>query len=549
MKGIGTMPLMKQPQGSWNKALEKIKEQQQTKKTQLKAFSGSKSGPLTGNASPDLKNQGLKILCQHDGVQISVGYSYSRIVSPKAGISLLSDVFSARARNAQFTTLYQRGLWDGRHSMINKKEGTFGTGLLHDILEYLRSQVNCPIDIDDVREVPEKMYSFEWMFPYDLRDIQTEAIETLKGKCNGIIRIVTGGGKTVLFSKLIQQMGLRTIVCVPSKELLYQTAEVLDKNIGGKDKRIGLLGDGHWPDERSSIVVAMYPSLVSLRGKTPEERAQFIETMGAFDLLICDECHKVCSNDQITKTWETVMDINAYYRYGFSATPFEKKDTVAEMLQRSAFGNVVFSIDMEEAREAGYVTPFTVYMLKPKYPAELTRCGTTGMTWQEAHEEYLVNNEKRNEAVVSAVKLLLDDGRKVMVVAQRIAHNEYLAKACAEAFGEENVYMLHGQLDSRYRKKSLAEYKARKTPCVMVASSVGNDGIDIPDISGLVLAHGGKSFFQNVQRAGRGLRATAGKEDLVFIDFDDSELGRWFQQHTNKRVQYYRDLGAKLVLV
>lgn len=898
------MPLMKQPQGSWNKALEKIKEQQQqqTKKAQLKAFSVSKSGPLTGNAGPDLKNQGLKILCQHDGVQISVGYSYSRIVSPKAGISLLSDVFSARARNAQFTTLYQRGLWDGRHSMINKKEGTFGTGLLHDILEYLRSQVNCLIDIDDVREVPEKMYSFEWMFPYDLRDIQTEAIETLKGKCNGIIRIVTGGGKcwgkgtpimmwdgtvkpvedvqvgdvlmgddstprtvlqlghgrgplykvipvkgnpyivndahilalkltgkelrhipkgypktetldievknylnlppsvqrlfkgyrapvtqfggeakdlpippylfgawlgdgsryhsaihnpdeevlsevkricesndvswslkidpkkpcpqlywrhgtrtctgakwwfyiedmgltevkfipheyktaswndrlellaglldtdgylghnaydivfkykqladdlafvarslglaayvtecqktctnagkdrntrvtgtyyrvsisgdvniipcrvhrkkaqerkqkkdvlktgitleyigegdyygfvidgnhrllmgdftvthnTILFSKLIQQVGLRAIVCVPSKELLYQTAEVLDKNIGGKDKRIGLLGDGHWPDERSSIVVAMYPSLVSLRGKTPEERAQFIETMGAFDLLICDECHKVCSNDQITKTWETVMDINAYYRYGFSATPFEKKDTVAEMLQRSAFGNVVFSIDMEEAREAGYVTPFTVYMLKPKYPAELTRCGTTGMTWQEAHEEYLVNNEKRNEAVVSAVKLLLDDGRKVMVVAQRIAHNEYLAKACAEAFGEENVYMLHGQLDSRYRKKSLAEYKARKTPCVMVASSVGNDGIDIPDISGLVLAHGGKSFFQNVQRAGRGLRATAGKEDLVFIDFDDSELGRWFQQHTNKRVQYYRDLGAKLVLV
>lgn len=93
----------------------------------------------------------------------------------------------------------------------------------------------------------------------------------------------------------------------------------------------------------------------------------------------------------------------------------------------------------------------------------------------------------------------------------------------------------------------MSEFKARKTPCIMVASSVGNDGIDIPDIDGLVLAHGGKSFFQNVQRTGRGLRSAQGKKDLVFIDFNDAALGRWFQNHTKKRVEYYQDLGAKVV--
>lgn len=494
-----------------------------------------------------LKNVGLIAACKSEGVQIKVGYSFARIMAPKAAIILASEKFSARARNAQFTTLYKRGMWDGRYSMVNKKDGSFGVGLLDDLRAFFEAEMGCPLSIEDLREVPEKIYEFSWEFPHELRAVQVEALKYMTSTSMGILHLPTGTGKSLIAAKLIQELGVRTVFCVPSKELLYQTADVLAKNIGG-NKRIGLLGDGHWPDERSSIVIAMYPSLVSLRGKTPEERAIFIETMGAFDLMICDECHKVCSNDQITKTWETVMDINAYYRFALSATPFEKEGTVAEMLQRSAFGKVCYSLEMNEAREAGYVTPFTVYMLKPKYPKELLRTGTTGMTWQEAHEHYLVENKERNDAVVEATKILLADNRKVMVVAQRIGHNEYLAKLIAEEIGEDNVYLLHGQLDGRYRKKALAEYKARTTPCVMVASAVGNDGIDIPDISGLVLAHGGKSFFQNVQRTGRGLRSAEGKEDLIFIDFDDGDLGRWFANHTRKRLQYYMDLGAKVVI-
>ena len=468
-------------------------------------------------------------------------------MTPKEAIAVAAKEFSAFARNAQYQTLYQRGLWDGRYSMVNKKDGSFGTGMLADIKAYLEHEIGATIELTDLREMPPSSYSFEWTCDKTLRQAQVEAMEKLEKYQNGIIRLPTGSGKSLLLTKLTQDKGLRTLICVPSKELLYQTADVVRTNISGEDFKLGMLGDGHWPDEYSTVVIAMYQSLVSLRGKTPEERAQFIETLGSFDMLICDECHKVCTNDTITKTWETIMDINTYYRYGFSATPFEKKGTVAEMLQRSAFGKVIYNMEMKEAREAGYVTPFTVYMLKPEYPQEITRQGTTGMTWNEAHDYFVGNNETRNDAIVQAVGLLLKDKRKVMVVAQRIQHNELLARLFAETYGEDNVYVLHGQLDSTYRKNSMAEFKARKTPCIMVASSVGNDGIDIPDIDGLVLAHGGKSFFQNVQRTGRGLRSAQGKKDLVFIDFDDKALGRWFQNHTKKRIEYYQDLGAKVV--
>lgn len=348
---------------------------------------------------------------------------------------------------------------------------------------------------------------------------------------------------SVVMGKIIQELGVRTLVAIPSKELLYQTAQNLQNQLGGSDVRIGLLGDGHYPEDYDPIVVAMYPSLASLRGDSKYSRQQFIESMGAFDLLICDECHKICSRDQVTKTWETIMDINAYYRYGISATPYEKEDTIAEMLIRSAFGHLAYNLTMEQAKKAHYVTPFTVVFLKPEYPPEMKR-GCTGMSYNDAHDYFIGNNLERNTAVVQAVKRLMQDGRKTLVIAQRINQNELLAKMLAEELGEEAVYLLHGGLERDYRRHSLEDFKKRHDPCVMVASSVGNDGIDIPDISGIVLAHGGSSFFQNVQRTGRGLRVADGKQNLIFVDFDDAELGRWFKNHTSTRAKYYNELGA-----
>lgn len=483
---------------------------------------------------------------EEHGIKILVSYSFCRIAYPKVVINKVADKFSAYVRGAQFSQAVQSGRWDGRKSMINKRDGSFGIGLLGDIVGFIKYELKVSpslIQVEDLREKPEKMYNFEWAFDKPFRKAQEEALVNLRRTEVGVLKLPTGLGKTLVAGKLIQELGIRTIFCVPSKELLYQTAQVLQDYLGGDDVKIGLLGDGHYPEDYDPIVVAMYPSLTSLRGDTKYSKQQFIESMGAFDLLICDECHKICARDQITKTWETVMDINAYYRYGVSATPYEKEGTIAEMLIRSAFGHIAYSVSMDEAREAHYVTPFTVVFLKPAYPPEMRR-GNTGMTFNDAHDYFIGNNLERNTAVVQAVKRLLQDGRKTMVVAQRINQNELLAKMLAEELGEENVYLLHGQLEKYYRQHSMAEFKSRHDPCVMVASSVGNDGIDIPDISGIVLAHGGKSFFQNIQRTGRGLRIADGKQNLIFVDFDDSELGRWFKNHTNTRAKYYKELGA-----
>ena len=79
----------------------------------------------------------------------------------------------------------------------------------------------------------------------------------------------------------------------------------------------------------------------------------------------------------------------------------------------------------------------------------------------------------------------------------------------------------------------------------MVASSVANEGLNIKDINSIVVAHGGKSFFQVLQRVGRGLRVVDGKGELLVVDFDDTNLGRWFANHTIKRAQMYVSIGGE----
>jgi superfamily II DNA or RNA helicase len=107
-----------------------------------------------------------------------------------------------------------------------------------------------------------------------------------------------------------------------------------------------------------------------------------------------------------------------------------------------------------------------------------------------------------------------------------------------------HVYQLHGK--TKRREYVLDTYTRTKKPCVLVASSIANDGLDIPDIASIIVAHGGKSFFQVIQRVGRGLRLAQDKDRLILVDFDDSALGKWFRNHAQERKKLYKGLGGTI---
>lgn len=474
-------------------------------------------------------------------VVIDVAYSYSKIKGNPLALKQLEQIFALPVRGAQYNNAFKNRRWDGKCHLIHPTAGIFGTGLLKLVCQKLE-MLNINYSISDLRVKPPRRFSYEYKGFSELRDVQERALTALlKEDCtSGIVDMVMGAGKTAVFLKLIEHLGVFTLITVPTLELLRQTAKSLQAAFPGIT--IGILGGGQFPDGDCEVVVAMNQSLVATYKKVGKET--FINAMAQFDMLISDECHTICSGDRQTKTWEAIMNIPTYYRFGFSATPFDQTGSAAEFLMRAAFGDVLIKYGAHQAMEEHVIVPFTVYMRRLTYPEHYKNREYSGQDWILAHEDMICENDIRNEDVVNTAVEMYKAGRKVVVVAQRIPHNCALYDMiCSSVKADQEIFQLHGGMKKEERVETIKQLSAKKS-CIVVASSVINTGVDVADINGIVVAHGGKSLYQTLQRIGRGLRNADGKTCLIVVDYDDSDLGRWFKQHTERRIELYNKING-----
>lgn len=489
-----------------------------------------------------------QLLIQQQEVEIKVAHAWCQLKKPMLALKEANKKFSAFNKKAIFSKQYKQGCWNGVVSAVNKKDGTFGTGLLKPMIQFFENELGMSVVLNDLRgAMPEPQYNWQWTGITTLRPEQKDAIEIIKQNPQGILKLPTGVGKTETYLKVIQELGLKTLVSVPSEDLMRQTATRAMKSIRGA--KIGILGGGTLCRDDDEIIIATQATLRSIMkriGKGP-----FIEWAAQFEVYIADEVHTICSGNSESETLKMCMNIPAYWRIGISASPWETdtKPTPNELYLTSAFGPIIYDMGTKEAIEKHYIVPFQVFFMRPEYPTGYSHYQDyTNTEWRTAHEEYIVHNDIRNDYIVNAVlALVLEHNKKVLVIAQRLPHLELLANAISTLLKNKNVFTLHGSTQNR--EGILKQFAACKGASVLIASSVGNTGLDIVDIDAVVVAHGGKSFYQNLQRIGRGLRNAVGKESLVVIDFDDSILGKWFKAHMKERKKLYEELGGSIIHV
>lgn len=154
--------------------------------------------------------------------------------------------------------------------------------------------------------------------------------------------------------------------------------------------------------------------------------------------------------------------------------------------------------------------------------------------WQVT-QEFLQANETRNSAVV---QLALDESRKnesVLVLVQSIEHGESLAARVPGA------QLAHSKLPTKARRKVIEDFRSGAL-MVLFATSLADEGLDVPRASRLILVSGGRSAGKLEQRAGRVLRPHEGKNGGVIHDFLDA--GALFSNAQAKaRFRTYSKLG------
>lgn len=324
------------------------------------------------------------------------------------------------------------------------------------------------------------------------------------GGTEGYIKLPTGAGKTVVFSKMADALGLRTLIVVPNKNLVGQTVDELEEFAPGRE--VGVVYSDEKKDFDKELTVTTYQSLVPALesgGFKPED----------YGLLVLDEAHRSLSEGRS----EAAAAFAGSLRIGFTATPkFSEERDVAKVLNHE-----IYRLDVKEAAERGILSPFRCLFVKTGVKLDGVKMtqGEDGPDYDAADLQRAVNVAARNKKAVDLYKEGFD-GKTAVAYCAGVEH----AKDLAAMLNESGVAAeaIHGGTSAEDRKAIFARYKSGETK-VLCNADLLIEGFNEPRAEVCLNLRPTASKVAAEQRAGRVLRldrSNPGKVAIV-IDFLD----------------------------
>ena len=267
-------------------------------------------------------------------------------------------------------------------------------------------------------------------FRGQLREEQPKAVEQLLKNDIGVLSGTTAFEKTIVAIKLIVERKVNTLILVDKVNLVSQwqkrllefltinetlpdiDAEMLKKR-GRKTARslVGQIGGGK--NNLNGIVdIAVMQSLY--------HGGEVKECIKNYGMIIVDECHHVSAF-----SFESILkSAMAKYVYGLTATPARKDGHHPIIFMQC--GPIRYR---DNAKKQAENRPFEHYVI-PRFTSLNIPLGLDDkdVSIQELFSEVVVNTV-RNELIVADVNKSHANGRNCVVLTERTAHVETLAKA------------------------------------------------------------------------------------------------------------------------
>lgn len=471
---------------------------------------------------------------------IRVSNDYTVISGGKIPVDALDEEVSYWRMNAEHTTSYKEGKWDGMRRLFDRRSSSFPTGLISRIIKVLdRQQVR--YRVDDLRERGTETLRFKRPPMSQLRAYQKEALDAaIKGE-RGVLEMATGSGKTVVAAYIIGKLKRPALFFVHTRDLLYQTRNLLERILGIP---IGQIGDGvvDIKDVTVGTIQTCSRALGLAQAKSsdddtedseveqnssneepellPEKVEQINELLRNVPVAVFDECHHIPAETSY------LLALNlpkAMFRFGLSATPY--RSDRQDMLIEAALGERLVSINASYLIERKHLVPphITFFVMQASE-------GNQGRTYHEVYQREIVENEKRNQFAADIARKYLAENKTVLVLVGQIKHGKRLAALLPEAI------FLTGRDSSSVRNEALDRLRDRTQPLI-IATTLADEGLDIPSLDVLILAGGGRSETRALQRIGRALRPVKGKSKAYVVDFFDE--ARFLCEHSKSRIEIY----------
>lgn len=315
----------------------------------------------------------------------------------------------------------------------------------------------------------------------------------------------TGIGKTVLSALDFKQSQYRTVLFIAHREKIVMDAMKTFREILNEPNFGQLLGGGHIPEGSGDSTFAMIQTIsrtTHMTGLAPE----------AFEYIVIDEFH----HSEAT-TYQKILD---YFRpkflLGLTATP-ERMDG-RNVLAYCDY-NVACDIRLMDAIQHGWLTPFQYFAIYDETDYE--KITWRGSRYDEAQLEAALNQDTRTKIVAKNLKKYLPSFGKIKALAfcSSVSHAIYTAKHLSEDHAIPAM-ALHGGSSHQEREDTISSLQRESDPLNVICTvDIFNEGVDIPEITHVLLLRPTLSFTLFLQQLGRGLRLSPDKSFLVVLDF------------------------------
>jgi superfamily II DNA or RNA helicase len=432
------------------------------------------------------------------------------------------------------------------HVYAINRSGEFNTGLLDDILDFIKNNFyNRTVDLTFDEKTKDYLQTND--APLKTKSIivdkagskprqyQIDSMQLALNKQNGVFILGTGAGKTLCTALLSHnllknKLAKKVLIICPFPQLARQTADEISKNLSKFLTKIQYWGADSKADLGISRGIVVCSSTF-LRSRFDEVRDQIC----SFDALIVDEVQQLKETSAITSI---VSQLPAKFRYGFTGTLPDGKIDILTV--KGLIGPVRYKLSSAELRADSYLTPIKAIGLrtnvKSYVPAKDDRTKFGSDLYNEEVEALSENDEFNN--IVATVAGNFKNNTLILI--SRLSQGEKLEELCKAKFPNKIVHYINGSVALEDRTDIVEEMEKSNDLILIAQVATFSVGINVKNIHNIVFPGMiGKSTVRIVQSIGRGLRLNNNKSQLNLIDIIPNT--KYCLRHNEKRKEIYEN--------
>lgn len=470
-------------------------------------------------------------------VLITVGSNRLRIFPrlPEDLLKKARDSVKYRLHNYQFTEAYKNYNWDGYKYPLFKNQ-TAPAGLYLTLKRSLE-RLGCTVDVEFSNKI-EAIGSGD-IYGLTPDDFQKKATKKAIKARYGIISAKIRSGKTAIIAMLCSKIGQFPIWVITDanrggKEVVVQTQKALSEHL---HVDVGIFSEGKFVP--GDVVVSSYAALNhgfitdkkkrkrQLSDKIIERNKAILEHAKSAKALILDECHHAFSK----KAQAAIEQFSRIgFKIGLSGTPRPDKLTKTEV--EMGIGPIITKGSFKALIDKGRLA-------KPKvivYDLPYKWFSSYFTEYHDVYWTHVIENEYRNRFIADAAKKLMQRGKSVFIMIQRLQHGPNLRALIPGSV------LVHGSIKTDTRKKLYTALEKGSLKCII--TTVGKEGLNLPKLDAVINAEGLSGKVVTIQKL-RSLTASEGKKYGLVIDFLDK--GKYLFDHSEQRLaQYKRQRGFEV---